>query len=158
MRQQEFDDLTRPFLGLPLSRLWRGYGSALYVEVGPLSLRYPRSNHPKAERSLEFGWTWRVETSRSILFGSSSSDQRISQGLKPLENLVIEGISLGGRLPELHLKLSGGRWLSSFAASESQPEWTVFLPDGSWITVRGGRLKRETGKRFAIVRADPSQS
>lgn len=157
MRQQEFDDLTRPFLGLPLSRLWRRCGSALYVEVGPLSLRYPRSNYAKAERGLEFGGTWRVETSRSILFGSSSSDQRINQGLKPLENLVIEGISPGGRLPELHVKLSSGRWQSSFAASESQPDWTAFLPDGSWFTVSGGRLKRETGRRFAIALDTPSQ-
>lgn len=145
-----FDELTRSFIGLQLSRPWRGCGSALFAEVGPLSLTYPHSNHSKAERGLEFSWSWRVESERSILFGSSRTDCRINQGIKSMESLVIESIYLCGRLPELHVQLSTGRWLCSFAACESQPDWTVFLPDGSWLTVRRGRVVRERNKQFTI--------
>ena len=146
MNQSEFDDLTRSFIGLELSRPWRGHGSALFAEIGPLSQTYERTNHPKAERGLEFSWCWRVESSRSILFGSSSSDRRITHGVASLAGLTIEGISLCGRLPELRVQLSGGRWITSFAASESQPDWSVFLPDGSWLTVRRGTVVREAEK------------
>ncbi len=149
MPQSEFDELTRSFIGLQLSRPWCGHGSALFAEVGQLSRTYSRTKHPKAERGLEFSWCWRVESQRSILFGSSSSDRRINHGIATLQGLTIQAISLCGRLQELHVELSGGRWLTSFATSESQPDWTVFLPDGSWLTVRRGTIVRETDKQFA---------
>ena len=149
MHHAEFDELTRSFIGLPLSRPWRGSGSALFTEIGPLSRTYPRSNHPKADRGLEFSWSWRVESVRSILFGSSSSDRRINSGIQRLEGLIIERIALCGRLPEIHVELSGGRSIRSFAASGTQPDWTVFLADGSWLTVRRGTIVRETNKQFA---------
>ena len=147
MNQSEFDDLTRSFIGLELSRLWRGHGTALFAEVGPLSRTYSRSGCPKADRSLDFCWCWRVESQRSILFGSYSSDRRINHGIASLQGLIIEGISVCGRLPELRVQLSGGRWVSTFATQESQPDWTVFLPDESCLTVRRG----------AVIHADPSQ-
>lgn len=146
MNQSEFNDFTRSFVGLELSRPWRGHGSTLFAEVGPLTQAYERTNHPKAERGLDFGWSWRVESQRAILFGSYSSDRRITHGVAALHGLTIESISLHGRLPELHLRLSGGRWLTTFNASESQPDWTVFLPDGSWLKIRRGTLVRETEK------------
>lgn len=145
MNQSEFDDLTRSFIGLELSRPWRGHGSALFAEVGPLSHTYERTNNPKAERGLDFSWSWRVESSRSILFGSFSSDRRINHGVASLAGLTIKGISLCGRLPELCVRLSGGRWIASFAASDSQPDWSIFLSDRSWLTVRRGTVVRERG-------------
>ncbi len=144
MNQSEFYVLTRAFIGLELSRSWRGYGSALFAEIGPLSHTYEFTNHPKAERGLEFSWCWRVESQRSILFGSNSSDRRINRGIASLEGLTVEAISLCGHLPELCVRLFGERWITSFAALQSQPDWSVFLPDGSWLTVRRGIVVRET--------------
>lgn len=147
MNQSEFHDLTRSFLGLEFSRPWRGHGTALFIEVGPLLHTYKRTNHPKADRGLEFGWCWRVESSRSILYGSSSGDRRINNGIASLAGLTIEGISLRGRLSGLCVHLSGGRLVTSFEASESQPDWSVFLTDGSWLTVRRGTVVREAEKK-----------
>ena len=42
------------------------------------------------------------------------------------------------------LALSGGLWVHAFSTVEGQPQWTVFLPDESWLTVVGGRLVRNT--------------
>jgi hypothetical protein len=143
VNQSEFDDITRSFIGLELSRPWRGHGTALFSEVGLLSHTYERTKRPKAELGLEFSWSWRVESARSILFGSSSSERRIARGVDSLAGLTIEGISLAGRLPELCVQLSGGVWITSYSASETQPDWSIFLSDGTWLTVRRGRVVRE---------------
>ncbi len=135
--------MTQSFIGLQLSRPWRGHGTALFSEVGPLLSTYEHSKRPKAERGLDFSWSWRVESLRSILFGSSSSDQRVTRGVASLTGLTIEGISLEGRLPELCVQLSGGIWITSYAASETRPDWSIFLSDGSWLTVRRGKVVRE---------------
>ena len=140
-----FERLTAPLLGLPVTHPWRGYGSAVFLELGPL----------KRERGLRGGvslkglasvmieWGWRVERPRSIDFGSWSSDRRIDSGIRSLKRANVASVQLDGRLPELCLGLSGGRWLRSFMISDRQPNWVLFLPDGSWLRVTRGVLTRE---------------
>ena len=89
-------------------------------------------------------WSWRVERKRSIAFGSWSGERKINNGIASLKNRFLEEILIEGRLPELYLTLSGNLWLHSFATAEGQPEWTVFLLDGSWITVDRGVLFYDT--------------
>jgi len=139
----EFESLTRSFIGLDITLPWRGYGSAFFMEVGPLTQVYERTGHKKAERGFDFGYSWRVEAQRSVLLGSFSSDQKISRGIATLKGLIILDVKVAGRLPELCVQLSSGRWIHSFATTEGQPEWTVFLDDESWLTVKRGRIVRE---------------
>ena len=146
MNQSKFDDLTRSFIGLGLSRLWRGDYTALYAEVGTLSHTNDRSGRSRADRNLYFSWSWRIESQHSILFGSYSSERRITHGLASLQGLAIEDISVCGRLPELRVQLSGGRWISTFATDKSQPDWTVSLPDHYCLTVRRGNVILADGR------------
>ena len=60
-----------------------------------------------------------------------------------LQNRRIEDISLFGRLPEISIRLSRGLWLSSFMTTDGQPDWTVFLHDDTWLTVRRGCIVHE---------------
>ena len=53
---------------------------------------------------------------------------------------------------ELTLTPSDGLWLQSFNASEGQPQWTVFLPDQSWVTVVGGHLAHNTQTQAPAAR------
>lgn len=69
----------------------------------------------------------------------------MTNGITSLEGSVVEDITLACRLPELSIQLSKGQWLHSFMTSEGQPEWTVFLPDRSWLTVMNGKLVRQRG-------------
>jgi hypothetical protein len=144
---EEFEPLTRCFIGLEISRPWRGIGSALFVEVGPLIQAYERTSHKKAERGLDFGYSWRVEAQRSAVFGSFSNDQKINRGIDALKEFTILDIKVTGRLPELYVQLSNDRWIHSFATTEGQPEWTIFLNDRSWLTVKRGRIVREKNYR-----------
>ena len=145
----EFESLTRSFVGLDVTRPWRGYGSAFFMEVGPLTQVYERTGHTKAECGFDFGCSWRVEAQRSVLFGSCSSDQKINRGIATLKGFAMLDVKATGRLPELCVQLSSGRWIHSFATAEGQPEWIIFLKDGSWLTVKRGRIVREKNRRTA---------
>jgi len=143
----EFTELTHSLVGLKISRPWRGYGSAIFMELGRLR-RKPRPSGKgyflKGRATVMIQWSWRVERKRSIAFGSWSGERKINNGIASLKNRFLEEILIEGRLPELYLTLSGNLWLHSFATAEGQPEWTVFLLDGSWITVDRGVLFYDT--------------
>ena len=148
----EFRTLITPVLGLPITRPWRGSGSALMLELGALREEAPYSSGDQAAgppslrgvASVMVEWSWRVERARSIAFGSWSSELRITNGVATLRGHVVEAIALTGRLPELQLQLSGGLWVQSCNTSEGQPAWTIFLPDESWLTTVGGYVVHNT--------------
>jgi hypothetical protein len=147
----EFVQMTRCLVGLPISRPWQGYGTALFTEVGPLTRTYKRTGHAKADFGLDFGHCWRVEGQRSILFGSSSGRQKIHNGIESLTGLKIIDVTTPGRLPELCVQLSDGRWIHSFATSEGRPEWSVFLNDGSWLTVKRNRIRKMSQRDYDLM-------
>ena len=148
----EFHEWLAPLVGMPVSRTWRGYGSALFLELGVLheEHRPPTRVNPeprvslKGEATVMIQWSWRVERPRSIAFGSWSTDRRMDFGISRLTGHRVEGITVEGRIPELVITLSGGLWVHAFNTSEGQPEWTVFLPDESRLEVAAGRLVRNT--------------
>jgi len=139
---EEFTLLTQPLIGLPITRPWRGIGSTLLLEIGALRGKY-KSGKPRGEAGVEIEWSWRVETPRTIKFGSWCAEQKINRGISELEGHVIEEITFTNRLPELSIRLSGNKWIQSFTTAEGQPDWSIFLPDGSWLTVRRGCVVRE---------------
>ena len=138
----DFAEFAAPLRGLPVSHVWRGYGTAVFVEFGKLT-QHPKMNNPRGEFCLDLQFGWRVERSRSIWFGSDSGDRRISNQLSKLVGFVAANISLQGRLPELALCLKPNCWITTFSAEAGQPEWTLFLPDGSWCYVFNGVLYHE---------------
>ena len=140
--------LTKPLVGLPVSLAWRGYGSAVFLELGRLrrvkellNRQAPRRPaRPQGIATVMIEWSWRVERARSIEVGSFSSERRIDAGIARLAGPAIEQIQVVGRLPELAIQLSDGRWVHSFMTADGQPSWTVFLQDGSWLNVGRGQL------------------
>ncbi len=158
----EFDLLVGSLLNLPITRAWRGYGSALFLELGELRPADPprRDGTPrmKGEGTIMIQWSWRVERARSIEVGSWSTDARIDSGIARLGGLQVVALAVDGRLPELIVGLSDGCWLRSFMTAEGQPEWTVFLPDESWLTVERGRIVHDTQNQVRSAGRDSSIS
>jgi hypothetical protein len=99
---------------------------------------------PKGEAGVMIEWSWRVERARSIEVGSWSSDRQIDAGIARLAGPEIVHLRVVGRIPELEISFSDGRWLHSFMTAEGQPSWTVFLQDGSWLSVARGRVLHDT--------------
>jgi hypothetical protein len=145
MDATEFNKRTRHLVGLEITRPWRGHGSCIALEIGPLVRKFPGSGRPRANADVMIEWSWRVESQRAIQFGSWSGEVKMNNGIASLKGLTVEEISLEGRLPELSLRLSGGRWLRSFMTAEGQPMWTVFVRGDAWVTARRrGRVVYET--------------
>ncbi|MBA3712509.1 MAG: hypothetical protein H0W76_08665 [Pyrinomonadaceae bacterium] len=137
---ERFNDVTRCVVGMPLSYAWRGYGSAVFFEFGELK---PDGKHLKGEATAMLEWSWRVEKRKSVFFGSFSGDRRITNQLQSLVGREVVDITVDGRLPELVITLSSGVWIHSFTTVEGHPEWTLFLPDGSCLSSRLGRVELE---------------
>jgi hypothetical protein len=136
--------------GLTVSHVWRGYGSALFTELGVLTPRVRRDGgpgEPRGEISLMIEWSWRIEDERTIICGSWSDEALWRPSFDRLLGREIEGLVTFGRLPEVSLTLSGDLLVTSFMTAEGDPAWTLFDCRGNKpITVccRSGRIVAET--------------
>jgi len=138
----EFQILTRCLLGMPVSEAWPGFGSAVFFEFGKLSRN--EAERAKGEATAMLEWSWRVEKTKSVMFGSFSGARKIAHGLQSLVGRKILDVAIEGRLPELVIHLAGGLWIHSFTTIEGHPEWTLFLPGNTCLLSRLGRLERKS--------------
>jgi len=133
-------------IGLPLSHLWRGYGSAIFLEFGRLTPRTRRSGeagNPHGEFGLMIQWSWRIENVVSILCGSWSQEPLWKPSFDLLHNRTVVDLSVFGRLPEVSVALSDGFFVSSFMTAEGDPSWVLFdrrAGTERWLSVREGSL------------------
>lgn len=152
--KEQFHNLTRSLIGLPVSKTWRGVGSAIFFELGKLTEEQrqhkdgtTRISH-RGEAGVMLEWSWRVERPKSVLFGSWSGDKEITNKLLKLQHLVVVDITVEGRLPELVIQLSDGHWIHSFTTVDGQPQWCLFLSrdksSRQWVTSEIGKLVLST--------------
>ena len=150
------DAFTAPLIGLPVSHLWQGHGSALFLEFGKLrhstGTRRDGSSYERSEgeMGLMIEWSWRIEGRRSILCGSWSDEQKWLRAFKLVQNSKVVEASLFGRLPEIELGLSNGVHVLSFMTASGNPEWTVFdrrRDNSRSLSVRRGELVIQVGEK-----------
>lgn len=117
-------------LGLRVSHVWRGHGSALFIEFGELRPGEPRRDgslgNPAGEMGLMIEWSWRIEAARSILCGSWSDETRWPAALDRLRGATVTDLTTFGRLPEVAIALSGDLHVTSFMTAEGDPAWALF--------------------------------
>ncbi|WP_244477526.1 MULTISPECIES: hypothetical protein [unclassified Rhizobium] len=119
----------RGLISLPLSAVWRGHGSALFLEFGHLSPQMKRNGspaNPQGDFTVMIEWSWRIENDDSILCGSWSDEENWDEIFRSLIGRKVQDISVFGRLPELAIALTGGRHVTSFMTADGQPAWAVF--------------------------------
>lgn len=143
-----FEAFALPLVGLPVSHVWQGHGSAIFLEFGTLtpSTRTRRDGslcNPTGELGLMIEWSWRIEGKRSILCGSWAEKRCWPRALACLAKASVINVALFGRLPELDPALSNGAHVVSFMTAQGEPAWTLFDRRGSecrWLQVQRGRL------------------
>ena len=146
-----FEVFSGPLIGLPVTHLWHGHGSAIILEFGRLAVggrRGGASGHPSGEMSLMIEWSWRIEGRRSILCGSWSEEWRRERGFAVLRDRTVADASLFGRLGEIDVAFANGAHLLSFMTAEGDPVWTLFdrrEPQVRWIGVRRGLIEIGAG-------------
>jgi len=67
--------LFNNLISMPVTHVWRGAGSALFLEFGALTQRMRRdgsAGNARGEVTLMIEWSWRIEAPDSILCGSWS--------------------------------------------------------------------------------------
>ncbi len=142
-----FAPFEAALVGLPVSHVWRGHGSALFLEFGDLtpSTRVHRDGsayQPSGEITLMIEWSWRIEKPRSIMGGSWSDERRWPGMFSKLLGGSVIGVKTFGALPEIEVSLSNGLRVVSLMTAESQPEWCLICRGSmqSTLRVRRGRL------------------
>jgi len=140
---------TQPTLallcGLPVSHVWFGHGSALFLELGALSRgrahRDGSTGNSKGEVTVIADFGWRIERIRSILGGSGDSKKALLSITQKLLGATVLSAQFVGRVPELELQFSNGLWLVTFSHYAGQPTWAVLFGESGEICIKGGRLK-----------------
>ena len=132
-------------VGKTVSHLWRGHGSALFVEFGELSprtLRDGRDGDPDGEITLMIEWSWRVSDENSIRAGSWSDEEEWPKVFQSLVGSTVEALELFGELPEILVSLSGGNRIASFMTADGQPQWALISrqPNIGSLSVVAGEL------------------
>ena len=130
---------------MPVSHIWFGHGSALFLELGDLSERKRKDSsigNPQGEVTVMADFGWRVERQKSILGGCGDSKKRWGSISKKILGANILSAQVVGRIPELQLQFSNGLWLVTFTRYEGQPTWAVnFKALGlGWLCVERGKL------------------
>jgi Protein of unknown function (DUF3027) len=136
----QFEDFVRPLLGLSVSLPWKGYGSAIFLELGLLAPLEEGRHHQRREASISFEWDWRVEDSTTVLYGSSNSRPKIEKGISSLQGTDIEKVSVVGSVPELVVNFSNSQSIRSMVMVSGDPQWSIRLSNDIWLSSERGRL------------------
>ena len=136
-----FDSL----IGKQISHVWRGHGSAIFLEFGVLTSSKRRSNlpsNPKGELSLMIEWSWRIEKPRSIMGGSWSDEGLWPNFFNLLVGAKVEKAEIFGVLPEIMVWLDNGLRVASFMTADGQPSWAIIgrIPEIGSLSVKRGKL------------------
>ena len=90
---EEFEAVISVLQTLKISHAWKGYGSAIFLELGPLRQQETRNN-ARGASTVAIYWDWRVESDLQILGGSSHTGRHIQETLKSLIGAEISAISI----------------------------------------------------------------
>jgi hypothetical protein len=145
-----FQQFCAPLVGLPVTHIWRGYGTALYLEFGdlhPRRLSDGSSGNPTGDWELLIASGWRIEGRGLALCDSESDDSHWQEVFRGLMNATVEVVSLVGELPEIALALSNELRLISMTGAQRSPQWTLFdnrKNRAGWAAIKSGILTIET--------------
>src|SRR3990167_4184738 len=125
-----FERIASDLVGMKVSQLWRGHGSAIFLEFGALSpsrvvRRDGSPGNPRGQFTIGIEWSWRIEDATSVVCGSCSEEDLWEPAFDLVRNSSVKALSIVGRLPEIDLALTDGRHLLSFMTAEGDPEWFI---------------------------------
>ena len=136
MNDSGFCRRREALIGRELSHIWRGYGTALFLEFGRLQnvvLNGRPLRQPVGDMNIGLGCTWRIEDGVTILAGSNGEEEGWPAVFRGLLGCKVTDVMLQGRIPELVLDLDNGCRLQTFTDYDDSPDWTIAerVADGS---------------------------
>lgn len=136
MNDPAFSRRREALIGLELTHIWRGYGSALFLEFGSLRnvvLNGRPLRQPVGDMNIALGFTWRIEDGVTVLAGSNTEEERWPLVFERLRGSKVIDVILQGRIPELILDLDNGCRLQTFGDYGENSDWAIAerVADGS---------------------------
>ena len=146
MNIEDFEKFIKDkVVGIPITHMWRGYGSSIFFEIGNLSqpVELDDTGQPEGKMSIGVEGNWRIEIGNSIDAGSGDHIQILDEVLYSLSGCSISDITLFGSIPELEIIISNNCRFLSFSTTRGQPEW--YIVDRTtdcerWISIKNGVL------------------
>ena len=81
----DFSAETKPLIGSRIGHAWKGYGSAIFLELGNLTPpKSERLSHPSGDWCIAIEWDWRVELESRVWVGSSNRGSEITERISDL--------------------------------------------------------------------------
>ena len=143
--------LCSALVGLPITHIWQGHGTALFLEFGDLAESYRSDGtvgNPKGEISVDLQFDWRVESGHKIVCGSGGNSEIWDFHFKSMIGSTTLDLSVTGVIPELCLDLSNGYRVITCALDEDGPHWALMdnrQSGGICISATEGRIVVEDG-------------
>lgn len=125
---ETFEKFRSSLIGAPLTHLWRGDGTAIFLEFGKLTRRRRDGsvgNNPFGELSVGLEFDWRIERERSILCGSTGNPELWDCCFSRMHGALATELSLTGIVSELCLELSTGHRVVTCSLYEDGPDWAL---------------------------------
>jgi hypothetical protein len=153
LAEPDFNEFTRPLVGMRLTHIWRGYGSAIFLNFGELHHRLWKTGrlswNPCGEMSISLTWSWRIEGRRRIWLGSWSDEEKWQKFFDKMVGATVKEVKTFARLAEIDVELSCGLHVVSFMTAEGDPEWAIHDgrgAQGQSISIIAGRLRIQTDR------------
>jgi hypothetical protein len=152
---ETFHQIAHALKGARISHVWRGYGSALFVECGRLSesqvsRKDGSSGNPKGQWSIGLECDWRIEAESCVVCGSHDEKATWAKTLASLVDDDIASVEMFGDVAELRVTLHSGKKLLTFALDHSGPEWSL-TDNGQepavWVYWSDGSLRTDDGRQ-----------
>ena len=138
---KNYQKQIQKLIGLTASLPWKGYGSAIFIELGELQpLESTRARHKKGQACLSIEWDWRIEKGCEVFVGSSNSKPKMEKGIQALKGAYIEEIIFIGDIKELEVRFSNGMKLKSMIMNTGYPAWSIRLLTGKYIHAEAGKI------------------
>ena len=88
---------------------------------------------------------WHLGGTGMGLIGRDDPVDTIADKIELLRGDQIASVGIDQSELSLHIAVTRGQWIRAFHQAESKSSWTVFLPDGWWITLEDEQLVLQRG-------------
>ncbi len=136
-------------IGKPISHVWFGDYSALYLELGELAPGHVRRDgslgNPIGEVTVYVGFDWRIERKKAAFITSQARPIQYDALIEQFKGAAIVSISLSSSSKELEILFSNSNSLVTQTSDSPDPEWSVGfnVPSMGHLSVEKGILRHD---------------
>lgn len=139
--------------GLPISHAWRGYGSALFLELGKLTqttqLRRDGSQrNPTGQVSVCLYEGWLISADQKPIYTAEVDESLSTDLLAFCVSRSVEKIEVATDRSELRMMLSGQMEIEACSRGDRSADWAIAFQctvPPQWLYLKQGEVRMDDG-------------